>query len=116
MTQLEFIRQGGLLADVDEAIREAVMAVNEKGKAATVSITLTIKPATKNGTNVIITDEVRTKLPKLPSGETILFTSPDGDLAESDPRQGKLEFVARKVEVDKETGEIAPCDSFQKVG
>lgn len=109
MSQLDLIRGGCLLADIDDAIQETVRAVLETGKSGAVNIKLQIKPATKNGTNVIIADEVMTKLPKMPTGETMLFTSASGCLSESDPRQGKLNFERVAVTekgVDEETGEV----------
>lgn len=111
MNQLSLIRQGGLLADLDDAVREVTRAVVERGKPGAVTITLRIRPATTNGTNVIVSDEVKTKLPKLQTGETILFTSVEGDLSESDPRQGKLDL---NPEVDTTTGEIITT-TFRKV-
>lgn len=119
MTQLNLIRQGNLLADIDDAIKECSSAVVERNKSGKVVITLTIKPATKTASNsVIISDEVTTKLPKLPTGESILFAGDDGELFDSDPRQGKLAFEKVAL-VDKETGEVIhttePSERFQKV-
>ena len=114
-SQLDLLRGGCLLADIDEAIKDTVRAVVENGKSGTVTIKLQIKPATKNGTNVIISDEVSTKLPKMPTGETMLFTSAAGDLSDSDPRQGKFNFervTTPEIIVDKETVEV---QNFTKI-
>ena len=42
---LELIRNGLLCCDIEDAIRDATQAVTERGKAATVTIKLTVKPA-----------------------------------------------------------------------
>lgn len=114
MSQLSLIRHGGLLADIDAAIRECVREVCEKGKSGSVTIKLSIKPATKtSNSNVIISDEVSLKTPKLPTAESILFTTRDGDLCESDPRQGQLNFS--KVEIKESVPEVIEPERFQKV-
>lgn len=109
---LELIRNGLLCCDIEDAIRDATHAVTERGKAATVTIKLTVKPATKSSSdNVIITDDVSVKLPKLSSGETILFACEDGRLSADNPRQGKLSFT--KVEVKEPAN--AAAGKFEKL-
>ena len=49
MTQLSLIRQGGLLADVDEALRELVRTVCYMGKAGTVTVKISVKVSIGNG-------------------------------------------------------------------
>lgn len=74
MTQLALIRQGGLLEDIDEALRELNRCVGFIGKGGTLTIKISVKPATKNsGSSVIVSDEVNLKTPKLPTAETILL-------------------------------------------
>ena len=48
MTQLALIRQGGLLEDIDEALRELNRCVGYIGKGGTLTIKISVKPATKN--------------------------------------------------------------------
>lgn len=52
---LELIRNGLLCCDIEDAIRDATQAVTERGKAATVTIKLTVKPATKSSSDNVIT-------------------------------------------------------------
>ena len=104
--------QGGLLEDIDEALRELNRCVGFIGKSGTLTIKISVKPATKNsGSSVIVSDEVNLKTPKLPTAETILFATDDGDLCESDPRQRKLNFD--KVEPTEEP--VAEEERFKKV-
>lgn len=46
MTQLALIRQGGLLEDIDEALRELNRCVGFIGKSGTLTIKISVKPAT----------------------------------------------------------------------
>ena len=111
-TSLELIRGGMLCCDIEDAIQEATQAVAERGKSAKVQITITIKPATKSASNsVIITDDIAVKLPKLATGETILFADDGGRLSADNPYQGKLSFT--KVEVKEPAN--APSGDFSKV-
>lgn len=112
MTQLALIRQGGLLEDIDEALRELNRYVGVIGKGGTLTIKISVKPATKNsGSSVIVSDDINLKTPKMPTAETILFATDDGDLCESDPRQRKLNFD--KVETVEE--QPAEAERFKKV-
>ena len=112
MTQLALIRQGGLLEDIDEALRELNRCVGYIGKGGTLTIKISVKPATKNsGSSVIVSDDINLKTPKMPTAETSLFATDDGDLCESDPRQRKLNFD--KVETTEEPA--AEAERFKKV-
>ena len=59
MTQLALIRQGGLLEDIDEALRELNRCVGYIGKGGTLTIKISVKPATKtSGSSVIVSDDI----------------------------------------------------------
>lgn len=87
---LREIRRGQILEDAADELAKAVRAVDETGKPASLTIQLTIKPASKAQGAYVITDKVRAKLPELPVGETILFGTPEGNLQARDPRQPEL--------------------------
>ena len=112
MSQLSLIRQGGLAADIEQALSECVSQVCYLGKGGSVTIKISVKPATKNSnSNVIIGDEITLKTPKPQTAETILFSTDDGMLCDSDPRQRKLDFG--KVEVVDDSPR--ETERFQKV-
>jgi hypothetical protein len=112
MSQLSLIRQGGLAADIEQALSECVRQVCYLGKGGSVTIKISVKPATKNSnSNVIIGDEITLKTPKPQTAETILFSTDDGMLCDSDPRQRKLDFG--KVEVVDDSPR--ETERFQKV-
>ena len=82
---------GGMTAmTITEKLEEVSMAVLETGKEGALTLTLKIKP---NGLrSVFITDEIKTKIPDMPRGDTIFFADDAGTLVRDDPRQGKLDL------------------------
>lgn len=74
--------------ELNAALAEVVGAVVRTRKAGEISIKLKIKA---NGeTSVMIVDEIKTKVPQEARGETLFFTTSNGDLIRDDPRQSKL--------------------------
>lgn len=86
------IRRGQFLEDCGDKLHEVVASVAETGKAAKLTIEITVKPASKGQGAVIISDKIRSKLPELPAGETILFVTPENNLQATDPNQGSLDL------------------------
>lgn len=64
-----------------------VTAVMETRRRGTLSINLTVKPNGDAG--VIVTDEIKSKLPEKNCGETVFFVT-GGSLIRNDPRQQDL--------------------------
>lgn len=75
------IRNGKLLEELAVEIHTAVAAVKQLGKAAKVTVTLDIRPQTKELTDPIITitGEVDSKLPKPDVPATIFAIDEDGN-------------------------------------
>lgn len=88
--QIKHVRKGGLLEDCGDELRKVVKSVNDTGKAAKLVIEITVKPASKGQGAYIVSDKVEAKLPKLPSGETIMFGTPEDNLVANNPSQGDL--------------------------
>lgn len=86
------IRRGQFLEDAADELHKVVAAVEETGKAAKLTIEITIKPASKMQGAVIISDRIKAKLPEMPAGDTILFVTPDNNLVATDPRQKPLDL------------------------
>lgn len=79
---------GQTYEEINARLAEVTQAVIDTRKAGELSIRLRIKP---NGeSSVIVTDEVRAKVPEPLRGETLFFTTADGSLRRDDPRQAKL--------------------------
>jgi hypothetical protein len=98
---LTALRYGELHDELSEKLNELVTACSETGKAGALTLTLKLKPS--KGGAMEISDEVKSKVPKLEHGSTLMFPTPEGNLQREDPRQLKLEGLR---EVPRETGEI----------
>ena len=100
------LRYGQTEIEANEALAAAIKAAQDTGKASEIVLRIRIKP--KNNGQYFIEDEVKSKLPKLPQEDIIMFGSPEGNLQRDDPRQRKLEFrdVSKKPAV-AETRELS---------
>lgn len=105
------LRAGRTQDDLMKAVSDAVAAVNATGKAAKVTLTMTISPAAKDSSMVKFDDMVEAKLPKADRAPTILFTDGQNKLHEADPAQAVRETTdisapnAREI---RETSGAAP--------
>jgi hypothetical protein len=79
---------GQTYEELGSALTEIVDAVMQTRRSG--SLTLTLKIKSNGDSSVIITDDVKTKLPQPIRGETIFFTQAGGNLLREDPRQEKL--------------------------
>jgi hypothetical protein len=83
---------GSTYEELGTRLTEVVQAVMETRKSGTLTIALKIKP---NGeSSVIITDEIKSKVPEGTRGETLFFATAGGTLVRDDPRQEKLPLRA----------------------
>jgi hypothetical protein len=90
---LRTLGYGATLDDLSEKLDACVQAAKHTGKSAELTLTLKIKPKA-GGTQVVISEVIKEKLPKFDREETILFpvVLDDGsiDLLRNDPRQTSL--------------------------
>lgn len=77
--------------ELSEKLRELVEAVEETGKGGSITYTLTIKPQAQTEHTVLVTDEVKTKLPQLDRPASIFFADEAYRLVRNDPRQLSFE-------------------------
>lgn len=82
-------RNGSILNDVADAVREVIEAVQLAGKAGKLTITFTMAPSGATGA-IIISDDIKVTLPKLPKQESLFFADDNGQLVRNDPRQREL--------------------------
>lgn len=79
---------GSVYDDLTAQLAEVVDGVNQTRKVGEISIKLKIKP---NGENsVMVSSEVKAKVPEPPRGDTVFFTTASGSLVRQDPRQADL--------------------------
>ncbi|MEO6146548.1 MAG: hypothetical protein ABIT70_05745 [Sulfuriferula sp.] len=96
------IRRGQFIEECADKMQEVIAHVAEHNKPAKLIIELTISPASRTGAAMNVSDKVTAKIPALPSGETILFVTPDNNLVPNDPHQKSLDLKS----VDADTGEL----------
>ena len=88
---LRELRNGATLDDLSEQMAALVAAVRDSNKSGSLTLKISIKPATRNdATTVLIDDEVVVKMPKAERSATIMFTTEDNSLSRDNPRQQKL--------------------------
>ena len=80
---------GGQTYEVlNSALTDVVQGVLDTHKTGSLTIFLKIKP---NGDSaVIITDEIKSKVPEKSRGESVFFATAGGNLVREDPRQPDL--------------------------
>jgi hypothetical protein len=83
-------RNGGLHSELSERLAEVVSAVRQLGKPGAVTVTLTLKPADGQGNAVVVTDEIKTKVPQPERPSGLFFADDHGNLSRRDPRQPEL--------------------------
>jgi hypothetical protein len=93
-TLLGSLRDGMTRVELAEAVHELVSAVRDTGKKASLTLKLTVAPATNisNDHTLIVTDDIAVTYPKRDKSSTILFADEDNQLTRRDPRQPRLAF------------------------
>jgi hypothetical protein len=86
--------RGGAMADASERLRSVVAAVHETGKTGSMTITLVVKPAQRGQNAVVLSDQVKAKIPATEAEASFWFATPEGALAKSDPRQREFAIEA----------------------
>lgn len=81
-------RSGGLHQELSEALAEVARAVGEHEKVGTLTVTIKLEP---NGPGtVIVTDDLKTKVPEPARPASLFFTDAGGNLSRRNPRQPEL--------------------------
>ncbi|MGW5741552.1 hypothetical protein [Amycolatopsis sp. NPDC003861] len=83
-------RRGKSHAELSEALRDLVVAVEETRKAGTLTYTLKIKPQERTPGAVMVADQIKCSLPEHERSESIFFATESGELIRNDPRQTAL--------------------------
>lgn len=87
---LSGVNKGRTANELGEKLQELVAAIENTGKAGTLTLKIAVKPAGKNGAALIVTDEVTVKAPKLSRPESIFFPDPEHNLVRNDPNQPSM--------------------------
>jgi len=84
---IQALRKGNVVAELDDEIRKATKRAVETAKAATVTLTLTIKPTSAEAAKLVdapmlLDGKVTSKLPQLPAEPTLMFQDESGGLTQ----------------------------------
>jgi hypothetical protein len=88
VTMLTAIRDGALITNLTDALKEVTQAVTQTGKEGKVDLTIEIKP---NGEGVVtVKSKVKVTKPRPGVGDALFFFDEDGGLHRRDPRQMEM--------------------------
>ena len=85
------LRYGAAQEELSEALNNCVNRSRETGKQSVLTLTIKIKPNGSTG-QYHLSEEVKSNLPSLDKGETIMFGTPEGNLQREDPAQTSLDL------------------------
>ena len=80
-------RGGKDLADLSLRLSEVTAAVINTGKAGTVTLTVSVKPAKRGQSAVMVETKLAAKVPSMEPDASFWFGTADGVLQKEDPRQ-----------------------------
>lgn len=101
------LNNGAAVAELSTALARTLAAVRESGKAASITFTITVKPASKGITNVVMVEsQIKTKLPEPERGMTVFYVTDDNRLVRNDPRQQQLPLRVVEIEQANELKEV----------
>lgn len=97
---LRFIEGGTFIDEASDKLAEIVRKVEETGKAGELTMKITVRQASAGA--LALTGIVSAKVPKDKPIEVLLFSTPEGNLLTSDPRQKDLDLKPIAVEPTRE--------------
>lgn len=89
-------REGALADELADKLAEVVNAVIEHEKGGVLNLTLKVNPTAIGDRSVVITDDVKTKVPQAPREQTLFFAGKAGELSRRNPRQMEFETGLRE--------------------
>ena len=89
------MKRGAVLGDLDDTLKEVLLAINATGKEGSLTLKLKIKPEGKSDAEspiYAITEDISVKKPRKSRGVAKFFGDEDGNLMRNDPKQEELKF------------------------
>lgn len=100
---------GSTHEELGDALFDLVARVRDTGKKGSLSLTITVAPMDKDVDVLVVTDEIRLKLPEHDRKASLFYPDKTGNLSRSDPQQltfDSLREVPGVGAVDQKTGEV----------
>lgn len=90
---LEAHKGGFSLTELSVALKNVTASVQETGKAGTVTLTLSIKPASRGAVGTLVLEtKVKAKCPEAEAPASIFYADDDFNLVREDPKQIVMEL------------------------
>lgn len=90
IASLEELQSGAVASDLDRQLREIVLAARETGKKGSLTLTLNVEP--RGADSVIVSADLKPKIPVAEQPPSIFFVNDDGSLGREHPKQTNLPF------------------------
>jgi hypothetical protein len=101
------LNNGAAVAELSAALTTLLAAVRESGKAGSITFTITVKPASKGVTNVVMVEsQTKARLPEPERGMTVFYVTEDNRLVRNDPRQQPLPLRVVDIEQNNNLKEV----------
>lgn len=103
----DFLREtakGATHEEMSEALRDLVGRVTDTGKKGTLTLVITIAPMKGDDSVLVVSDEIKLKLPEHDRSASLFYADADGNLTRDDPSQ--LTFEGIREVASTATGEI----------
>jgi hypothetical protein len=104
---------GSTHEELSQALRDVIAKVRDTGKKGSLTFTVNVSTLKDDNNVLVVTDEIKTKLPEHDRSGSIFWADKAGNLTRSDPRQLSFESLREvpaptinDADVDQTTGEI----------
>lgn len=86
------LRRGVFLEEAEMKLTKLIEEIEETGKAGSMTLTITLKPAKGDAARLVVSDKLALKEPQPEVGDTLMWVQ-GGRISRRDPRQPELPFV-----------------------
>ncbi|MGH8867104.1 MAG: hypothetical protein ACRDYU_03800 [Actinomycetes bacterium] len=90
--------------ELGEGLHDLIARVQDTGKKGSLTLTVVVEPMKGDTSTLVVTDEIKLRLPEHDRKGSVFFTDRDGNLTRHDPRQLHLPLreVASEAHPDPE--------------
>lgn len=76
--------------ELGEGLHDLIARVRDTGKKGTLTLTVSVAPLDKDVSTLVVSDEIRLKLPEHDRKASIFYTDDAGNLSRTDPNQPEI--------------------------
>jgi hypothetical protein len=108
--------KGKTHAELGEGLHDLIARVQDTGKKGSITLTVTVEPMKQDGTLLVVSDEIKLKLPEYDRPSGVFYADKNGNLTRDNPDQMTFESL-REVPpppgVNTSTGEVTTTHSLK---